>query len=72
MLAQILHEFQTKEIERIGKLIAAGLDSADILKNPQRLFGFYRQARLRYLEMLTRVGNFGRGQVNAELKRQGA
>jgi hypothetical protein len=72
MLAQTLHEYQIKEIERIGKMIAQGLDSADIVREPQRLFGFYTAARSRYLDLLRRVGNFGRGQVNAELKRQGA
>lgn len=74
MYAQTLHEYQTKEIEQIGKLIAGGLASTDLIGpgSADRLFLYRRQARARLIDILVRTGSFGRTQVNAELKRQGA
>ena len=73
MISQAIHGVQTKEIERIGKLIAGGLDSADLLgaKSRGRLFAYRNQLRSRLIEIMTKAGNFGSGQVNAELARQG-
>jgi hypothetical protein len=67
----VIHEFTKKEIEQIAARVAEGLDIADFV-GPQsrRLFKFRRQMRNRMLEVMTRVRDFGIGQVNAELKRQ--
>lgn len=47
MLAQVMHEYQTKEIERIGGLVAGGLQAVDIVKSPAKLFGYRAQMRNR-------------------------
>lgn len=70
MLAQVMHEYQTKEIERIGELIAGGLQVKDIMRAPTKLFGYRTLMKKRLLEILNRAGQFGQAQVNAELKRQ--
>lgn len=71
MYAQAIHEFQTKEIERIGTLIAGGLDSADLIgpRAANKLFKYRNVLRGKLLEILDQTARFGRGQVNAELKR---
>lgn len=73
--AQAIHEVETKEIERIGRLIAAGeVNSLDLARSPTYggLFGYKAQLRTRLLQILADVGKFGRQQVKQELRRQGA
>lgn len=68
-----MFEFQKKEIERIGRLITDGrIDSLRVAQGGGYggLFAYRKQLKNRLIEIMTRLGNFGRGQVNAEIKRQ--
>ena len=67
-----LVEFQELEIVRIGRMIAGGLDIANLIGGDSSgLFNFRRPLRGKLLNLMTRVKNFGIGQVADETKRQG-
>jgi hypothetical protein len=73
MYARTLHEFQAKEIDRIGALVARGMDTADLIgsRDANKLFAHRARLKSRLLGILGEIGNFGKTQVKAEIARQG-
>ena len=71
MYAAVLHKFTALAVERIRKLVGAGLDARELMGlNEDGFFGYARRLRAELLNRRERIVNFGRGQVNEELKRQ--
>lgn len=71
MYAQTIHEFQSKEIDGIIKDVRNGLEAGDLMGGSGRAVFRYRPIlRARLIEIMTRVRNFGRAQVQQELARQ--
>jgi hypothetical protein len=71
MYAATIHRYQALAIDRIRKMVAAGLDARELQGlNEDGFFGFGRRLRAELLNRRERIANFGRGQVTDELKRQ--
>lgn len=65
-----MFEFQDKEIARIKRRVLDGLKARDLLGDKAwEVFGYRRQLRNELLNEMSRIRNFGIGQVNDELKR---
>lgn len=73
MYRAALFEYQMKEIGILSKKIKEGLDIREVLRSDSsKIWTFRNKLRNRLLEIMTRTMNFGRGQVQDELKRQQA
>lgn len=71
MHAAIFHKYTALAVEKIRKMVAVGLSARELLAmNEDGWFGFGRRIRTELLNARERAMNFGRGQVNDELKRQ--
>lgn len=71
MLRSAFLEFQDKEIARIQRMVAQGLDIRKLLgASSDQIFGFRRQLKMRVLTIMERTRNFARSQVQDELGRQ--
>ena len=71
MYAAAFFKFQSKEIDRISRLVREGVSVAELLgKQKDTLFGFRRPLKNELLNNLTQTRNFGMGQVRDELDRQ--
>lgn len=68
--AERLHRWQDATIARITRKIR--VESEDVLRSGLGLFGSTPELRSELLNIRTRIANFGRGQLNEELKRQGS
>ena len=72
MYAAVLHKYTALAAGKIRKMVAAGLDAREVPgMNSDGFFGYGRKLRGELLNRRERIANFGRGQVNEELKRQG-
>jgi hypothetical protein len=73
MYAATLHKYTALAVEKIKSLVTAGLDASQIGGlNDDGFFGYGRRLRADLINRRERIANFGRGQVNQELKRQSA
>ena len=73
MYAAVLYKFTALAVEKMRRLIGAGLDAREMLGlNGDGFFGYGRRLKTELLNRRERMMNFGRGQVNDELKRQRA
>jgi len=71
MYAATLYKFTALAVERIAKMVASGMDARELAGlNEDGFFGYGRRLRAELLNRRERIANFGRGQVNEELKRQ--
>ncbi len=71
MDAAIMYKHTAQAIERIRKHVAKGLDPRKIKGlNKDGFFGIGRRIRADLLNNRERIMQFGRGQVNDEIKRQ--
>lgn len=72
MYAAVLYRYTALAVEKIRRLVAEGLDAREIPGlNDDGFFGYGRRLRGELMNRRERIANFGRGQVNEELKRQG-
>jgi len=72
MYAATIHKFTALAVEKIKRMVADGLDAKQLQGlNEDGFFGYGRRLRAELLNRRERIMNFGRGQVNEELKRQG-
>lgn len=66
-----MFEFQDKEIARLRRRIVEGLRPRDLIGDRTwELFGYRRQLKNELLNEMSRIRNFGIGQVHDEMKRQ--
>jgi hypothetical protein len=71
MYAAVCHKYTALAVEKIGKMVAAGLSAKELAgMNEDGFFGYGRRFRAELLNRRDRMANFGRGQVNEEIKRQ--
>lgn len=66
--AERLHRWQQTAIEKIHRAVA--LDGSRVLTSGLNLYGAIPELRNDLLNIRSGISNFGRGQVNEELKRQ--
>ena len=72
MYAAAIHKFTALAVAKIRRLVAAGMSAQELgAMNEDGFFGFGRRLRGELVNRRERIANFGRGQVNDELKRQG-
>lgn len=72
MYAATIHKFTALAVEKIKSMVAEGLDAKELMGlNEDGFFGYGRRFRAELLNRRERIMNFGRGQVNEEIKRQG-
>lgn len=71
MYAAVLHKYTARAVEKIGKLVAAGLDAHELMGlNSDGFFGMARRLRADLINRRERIVHFGRLQVADEIKRQ--
>lgn len=71
MYAAVLHKYTALAVEKMSKLIAAGMSARELKGlNEDGFFGYGRRLKADLLNRRERIVNFGRGQVNEEIKRQ--
>jgi hypothetical protein len=71
MYSAVLYKFTALAVEKIGSMVAEGLSPTELMGvNEDGFFGFGRRLRAELLNRRERIANFGRGQVNEEIKRQ--
>lgn len=73
MYAAVLYKYTALAVDKIKRLVAQGLNARELKGlNDDGFFGYARRLRTELLNRRERIVNFGRGQVNDELKRQRA
>jgi len=71
MYSATLYKFTALAVDKIGKMVAAGLSAKEMADmNEDGFFGYGKRLRAELLNRRERIANFGRGQVNEEIKRQ--
>jgi len=71
MSAAVLHKYTALAVEKLRKMVAAGLSATELAGlNEDGFFGYGRRLKVELLNRRERIMHFGRGQVNEELKRQ--
>lgn len=71
MYAAVLFKYTALAVEKIRKMVAAGLSAQELSgMNEDGFFGFGRRLRAELVNRRDRIVNFGRSQVTQEIKRQ--
>ena len=71
MYAAVIYKFTALAVDKIAKMVAEGLSPKELMGvNEDGFFGFGRRLKAELLNRRERIANFGRGQVNEEIKRQ--
>lgn len=71
LYASRLYEYQDMAIRRIRKLVAEGAGLNKIVElNQDGFFGYGKRAKSELVDLRERIADFGRGQVQDEIKRQ--
>jgi hypothetical protein len=71
LYAAIIHKYTALAVDRIARRVAEGASAKELAElNEDGFFGYARRMRADLLNARDRTKEFGRGQVNQEIKRQ--